>query len=239
MISGRRTARIIGFTVKALAVLLIFSVCGVIIWRMCSSGDPDSVSVLTPNPALCRAYEENGEDLTLQYQYQTTITLGDNNSGYFSVTQYVFIPEANQVQLVFRYNNSTIQYLAQDYGLSEIPSKDAHLFDVTLVRTVDLTPDNREDNIKPETLSVTRYYPSEAYTVRDTSVLYTYYRYVFENVTLEEFTAGVFADIYYVEDVDYEKPPYGTLCLYDDLSKWVEQKLTDADRRALEGYAGE
>ena len=90
MISGRRTARIIGFTVKALAVLLIFSVCGVIIWRMCSSGDPDSVSVLTPNPALCRAYEENGEDLTLQYQYQTTITLGDNNSGYFSVTQYVF-----------------------------------------------------------------------------------------------------------------------------------------------------
>ena len=122
MISGRRTARIIGTVIKVTAVLLIFSVCGVLIWRMCSSGDPESMSVLTPNKTLCEAYRENGEELTLRYQYQSTITQGESNAGYFSVTQYVFIPEANQVQLVFRYNNSTIQYLARDYGLSEIPS---------------------------------------------------------------------------------------------------------------------
>lgn len=238
MISGRRTARIIGTVIKVMAVLLIFSVCGVLIWRMCSSGDPESVSVLTPNKTLCEAYRENGEELTLRYQYQSTITRGESNAGYFSVTQYVFIPEANQVQLVFRYNNSTIQYLARDYALPEIPSKDAHLFDVTLVRTDDLTPDDREDNLDPETLGKTRYFPSEVYTVRDTSPLYTYYRYVFENVTLEDATVGVFADFYYVKDIDYDRSAYGTLCLYDDESKWVEQALTDRDRAALESYTG-
>ena len=238
MISGRRTARIIGTVIKVTAVLLIFSVCGVLIWRMCSSGDPESMSVLTPNKTLCEAYRENGEELTLRYQYQSTITQGESNAGYFSVTQYVFIPEANQVQLVFRYNNSTIQYLARDYGLSEIPSKESHLFDVTLVRTDDLTPENREDNLDPATLAKTRYFPSEVYTVRDTSPLYTYYRYVFENVTLEDATVGVFADFYYVEDIDYDRAAYGTLCLYDDVSKWVEQSLSDRDRAALESYTG-
>lgn len=237
--SGRRTARIVGTVIKLTAVLLIFSVCGVLIFRICSSGDPESVSVLTPNDALCAAYEENGGALTLRYQYQSTITLGESNAGYFSVTQYVFIPEARQVQLVFRYNNSTIQHLARDYGLDSVPSKDETLFDVTLVRTTDLTPEDREDNLDPETLARTRYRPSTVYTTRDTSPLYTYYRYVFEDVELEEHTLGVFADVYYVGDIDYEKAAYGTLCLYDDESKWIEQKLSDRDRAALESYAGE
>ncbi len=239
MMSGRRTARIIGAIVKLMAVLLIFSVCGVLIWRMCSSGDPESMSVLTPNKTLCKAYDEHGGDLTLRYQYQSTITRGEDNAGYFSVTQYVFIPEARQVQLVFRYNNSTIQHLAADYGLSEIPSKDETLFDVTLVRTTDLTPENREDNIKPETLERRRYYPTAALTVRDTSPLYTYYRYVFEDVEVEDLTVGVFADVYYVKDIDYDAEAYGRLCLYDDESKWIGQELFDRDKAALEAYVGE
>lgn len=239
MMSGRRTARIIGGIVKLMAVLLVFSVCGVLIWRMCSSGDPESVSTLTPNRALCAAYEENGEQLTLRYQYQSTVTRGESNAGYFSVTQYVFIPEAKQVQLVFRYNNSTLEYLARDYGLASVPSKEETLFDVTLVKTTDLTPENREDNAKPETLERERIAPTEAYTVRDTSPLYTYYRYVFENVEVEDLTVGVFADIYYVEDIDYAEEAYGRLCLYDAESKWVEQKLSDRDRAALAAFPKE
>ena len=237
--SGRRTARIIGTVVKLMAVLLIFSVCGVLIFRMCSSGDPESMSVLTPNETLAAAYAENDGELTLRYQYQSTITRGENNAGYFSVTQYVFIPEAKQVQLVFRYNNSTLQHLAIDYGLPEIPAKEGTYFDVTLVRTTDLTPENREDNIDPATLGKKRYAPSEVYTTRDTSPLYTYYRYVFENVEIEDLTLGVFADVYYVGDLDYEKEAYGRLCLYDDESKWVYQKLSNRDRAALGTFRGE
>ena len=227
-----------------MSALLVFSVCGVLLWRIFSSGDPDSMNVLSVNKYTYEAYEEHGDELLMQYQYQTTITMGEKNAGYFSVTQYVFIPEANQVQLVFRYNNSTITHLAQDYKLEKTPAKDEYLFDVTLVTSKDLTPDNRADNYTedgttPETLEMTRYYPTEVCTVRDTTALYTYYRYVFDGITIEDDTVGVFADVYYVGDLHYEKPAYGTLCLYDDESKWIEQKLSDRDIEALLAYGKE
>lgn len=239
-----RIPRIIGRIVKAMAVLLVFSVCGVLLWRVFSSGDPATMSVLTVNEHTYAAYEEHGEELILQYQNQDTITRGEKNAGYFSVTQYVFIPQANQVQLVFRYNNSTIKNLARDYGLSEIPSKDETLFDVTIVTTKDLTPDNREDNYSedgstPDTLELKRYYPTAVCTTRDTTSLYTYYRYVFDGISVEDDIVGVFADVYYVEDIDYHENAYGTLCLYDDETKWIEQKLSGKDIEALKAYQRE
>lgn len=238
-----RTPRIIGHLIKLLAVLLIFSVCGVLIWRLVTSQDPDTVSVLIPNETLSEAYRENGEELLMRYQNQTTITRADHNAGYFSVTQYVFIPEANQIQLVFRYNNSTLLHLKEDYGLEEIPDKEGTYFDVSVTTSVDLTPDNREDNYTtdgttPETLEIRRYHPTEALTLRETTPLYTYYRYVFEDVPMTEDTVGVFADVYYLEDLDYEDTSYGTLCLFDDESKWIEQKLSQKDQKALDAYLG-
>lgn len=238
-----RTPRIIGYIIKIMAVLLIFSVCGVLIWRMVSSRDPEGISVIIPNDDVCAAYKESGDSLLMRYQNQTTITQAEHNRGYFSVTQYVFIPSANQIQLVFRYNNSTLEYLAQDYKMSEIPSKDGTYFDVTVTTSVDKTPDVREDNYStdgttPECLEIKRYYPTASLTRRETTGLYTYYRYVFENVPMEEHTVGVFADIYYLEDLDYTQKSYGTLCLYDDESKWIEQALSQKDRAALDAYLG-
>ena len=238
-----RTPRIIGRIVKLCAVLLIFSVCGILIWRMVSSRDPEEISTLIPNETLGAAYREEGTDLLLQYQYQTTITRAEYNSGYFSVTQYVFIPSANQIQLVFRYNNSTLLHLKEDYSLSGTPSKDGTYFDVTVTTSIDKTPDIREDNYTedgttPECLEIKRYYPTAALTKRTTTGLYTYYRYVFENVPMEKHTVGVFADFYYLGDLDYGKKPYGTLCLYDDEAKWVEQPLSKNDIAALDAYLG-
>lgn len=229
-----RTPRILWRVVKLSFTVLIFLVCGILIFRMCSAGDPATMQNLMINEPLIKAYEEHGKDLKLQYQNQSTITQGEQNRGYFSVTQYVFIPEAQQVQLVFRYNNSTIKSLAKDYGLEKIPEKSEELFEVTLVTTTDLTPGNREDNLDPKTLQVTRYTPSAATRDDSSNTLYTYYRYVFDGITVAPDTVGVFADVYYVHDVDYEKAPYGALCLYDDESKWIDADLTAEDIRALE-----
>ena len=229
-----RTPRLIWRTVKISFLILILVVNGVLIFRLCSSGDPDTMKNLIVNEPLVRAYAEHGESLTLQYQNQSSITQGEKNLGYFSVTQYVFIPEAQQVQLVFRYNNSTIKNLAKDYKLESVPDKSEELFEVTLVRTTDLTPDNSEDNFDPSTLKVDRYMPSAATRDDDSNALYTYYRYVFDGVTIEEYTDGVFADVYYCKDVNYDKGAYGTLCLYDSESKWIQASLTDEDVRALE-----
>ena len=211
--------------------LLLCIICGILLWRVFSSGDPKEVKYLMGNDALYEAYEEKGKDLVLQYQMQDTITLAEYNRGYFSITQYVFIPEARQVQLVFRYNNSTIEHLARDYGLGAIPDKSEELFDLTLVTTKDLTPDNQGDNENTENLAMERYYPTAA--IRTETSLYTYYRFVFDNVEVTPDMLYVFADIYYKGDLDYEERAYGTLCLYDDASEWVPYKLSRTERKML------
>ena len=224
--------RVFWRVVKWSISLLLVLICGILIWRMCSSGDPEKVKYLMGNEALYEAYEKHGDDLVLQYQNQDTITTAERNRGYFSVTQYVFIPEAKQVQLVFRYNNSTIKHLAEDYGLAAVPDKSEELFDVTLVTTTDLTSDNRDDNANTDALEMKRYTPSAA-TRAETS-LYTYYRFVFDNIEITPDMLYVFADIYYEGDLNYEEPAYGTLCLYDDESPWVTYKLSRTERKMLE-----
>ena len=223
--------RVFWRVVKWSISLLLCIICGILLWRVFSSGDPKEVKYLMGNDALYEAYEEKGKDLVLQYQMQDTITLAEYNRGYFSITQYVFIPEARQVQLVFRYNNSTIEHLARDYGLGAIPDKSEELFDLTLVTTKDLTPDNQGDNENTENLAMERYYPTAA--IRTETSLYTYYRFVFDNVEVTPDMLYVFADIYYKGDLDYEERAYGTLCLYDDASLWVDYKLSPTERKML------
>ena len=229
--TNNHNIRLFGRVVKWSISLLLCLICGILVWRMCSSGDPKEVKYLMGNEALYDAYEKHGNDLILQYQMQDTITTAEYNRGYFSITQYVFIPEAKQVQLVFRYNNSTIKNLAKDYGLAEIPDKSEELFDLTLVTVLDNTPDNREDNEDADARTTTRYYPTAA-TRAETS-LYTYYRFVFDGIEVTPDMLYVFADIYYEGDLDYEKRAYGTLCLYDDESEWATYKLSQAERKML------
>lgn len=228
---NRHNMRVFLRVVKWSVSLLLCIICGILLWRVFSTGDPDEVKYLTGNDALYEAYQKHGNELVLQYQMQDTITLAEYNRGYFSVTQYVFIPEAKQVQLVFRYNNSTIKNVARDYGLETIPDKSEELFDLTLVTTTDLTPDNREDNQNNDALAMERYYPSSA--TRTETSLYTYYRFVFDNIEVTPDMLFVFADIYYEGDLDYEKRPLGTLCLYDDESPWVAYKLSRTERKML------
>lgn len=238
----KKTGRILKWLIAA----LIAFICGFLFWRIISAGDPASMKAMTVNESLHQAYVAHGEELTLFTQEQNSITRGENNAGYFSVTNHVFIPEANQVQLVFRYNNSTIRALVEDYALSETPSRDDELYDVTVVLAIDLTPEDTSDNAGNDESSVrfVRIHAADAPTV-EKSTLYNYRRFVFDVGSSGEDLAAlldgglllaVYADMYYVGDCDYEKPPYGTLCLYDYLSKNVDVSLTREDRRALESF---
>lgn len=231
--SRSRAPRLIGGILKAVFILLIMTVCAILLWRVLFSGDPRSVKKLAVNPTLAQAYAEHGNDLVLQYQNQATITRAEDCYGYFSVTRCVFIPQANQVQIVFRYNNSTLRHLKEDYGLAKIPEKSGTYYDVTLLRTTDLTPDDPDDNFTdPASLACDRYF-ANAEPVRTETALYTYFRYTFDNVTVEDLTDGVYVDVYYLGDLNYEEKPYGTLCIYDTYSEWIPYRLTGADRKAL------
>ena len=231
--SDYHRSRVLGRVVKTSIGLFVFFINAIILWRVFFSASiPSDVKSLTVNEPLAAAYAQHGEDSDFCYQYQKSLTYAAHNAGYFGIPEYVIIPKAEQVQIVFRYNNSTLRHLAEDYGLAEIPDKSEELFDVTLVRSTDLTPENRDDNLDPTTITTERYQPTSV--VRDETSLYTYYRIVFDGVVLENGTLGLFADIYYKGDLDYTKEAYGTLCLYDDLSEWLEYDLSKADRRALE-----
>jgi hypothetical protein len=188
------------------------------------------------NDKLCDAYEQNGGKLTIFDQEQTTHTRAENNYGYFGITQAVFIKEANQLQFVFRYNNSTLKHTKEDYSLPEIPSRDSEVYDVTVLVMYDLTPENKDDNDgkTPEAVRYERFFPTDSKAAQKT--LYNYRKFVFDGIEITDDVIGVYVDFYYVGDINYDELPYGSLLLYyqDDQNRTVA--LTSNDKKAIEGY---
>ena len=245
MSRASRGFRIFGKTIKILFFLLVFSVIIFLLWRISSADNPKSMEGVTPNDKVVAAYEKEGNNLSMFRQNLDMITRAEHNYGYFSITDSVFIPAANQIQITFRYNNSTIDHLVADKGLSETPSRESDLFDLTLVLATDLTPENTDDNLgnDPASVKLTRLHASAV--TSDTKNVYNYRRLIFDldeiDASLAELVArgellAVYADIYYVGDLNYDEPAYGTLCIYDHLSKNQNVKLSGADKKALRNY---
>ncbi|MBQ8432984.1 MAG: hypothetical protein IJX28_08895 [Clostridia bacterium] len=232
--STRRNIRIAGSIVKTLFGLLVFSVCALVLWRVFFSTKlPDSMEGIHVNQPLAEAYDTYGEALEFQYQNQFSMTYSETNAGYFGIAEYVIIPKANQVQVILRYNNSTLKHLQADYQLPSLPEKGGDYFDFTLRQITDLTPTNTGDNSDPAALEILRHTPS--HVSMDTTALYTYYRLVFDGVEIDESAVcSILLDIYYVEDRNYEQPAYGALLIYDDLASWIPYRLSAADKQALQ-----
>ena len=240
-----RAFRWSGRIVKFLFFCIIFGVIALLLWRVFSSDDPESMERLTVNEPLALAYEEAGDDLYLFRQEQRSVTSGEKNYGYFSVTDAIFIPSANQIQIVVRYNNSTLRSLTEDKGLAEVPDRNEDLFDVTLSVATDLTPENEEDNFgnSEKSVAFTRVHATDV--TSDTKNLYNYRRFVFDLGTAgvdlsalmeEELLLAVYTDIYYVGDLNYDEPAYGTLCLYDYKTEIADVRLSKEDAAALRDY---
>ena len=249
---SNRTWRAPGKIIKYAALTLVFSVCALILWRIFSSGDPKSMKTLMVSDATYEAYVAGGETLKVYYQKsQLDMTRAEYNSGYFRVSQVAIIEEADQIQLVVRYNNSTLRYIEDSLGFGDDKklSRDDDLFEVSIVKNIDLTPDNKNDNAYnsveyPEAVKTERYYPTKV--ISEKKNLYNYRKFIFEGVSVDELTLALFVDIYYKgEDKDGNiiVPDYkigtvgsGTLCIYDYNSDNLDRKLTDSDRKALDDF---
>lgn len=237
MATSKYSWRIFGFIVKAVCGVFIAAVVGLLLWRIIDSAiDPGEMNTLIPNEKLVDAYNDNGGKLTMYDQEQTTHTRGNNNYGYFGITQSVFIKEANQLQFVFRYNNSTLRHTKEDYSLPSVPSRDEEVYDVTVTVMYDLTPENKDDNDgkTPEAVKYERFFPSDMRSAKKT--LYNYRKFVFDGIEITDDVIGVYVDFYYVGDINYDELPYGSLLLYyqDDQNRTVA--LTSNDKKAIEGY---
>ena len=236
--------RIIKFIVKAIGLTLVFGTTIFFLWRaFISTIIPKEVDGLAPNPALHAAWtaaEQAGEDLTYFTQEQNETTTAEHNYSYFTAKEVSFIEDANQIQVLFRYNNATIRSLVKDYELPEIPDREADLYDITLYVAYDLTPDDLSDNDgnDPESVKFVRYYPSA--TESASTLMYNYRRLTFDGVDMmvtDNPVLAVYVDVYYVEDIDYSKDSYGTLCIYDYATEKDYYKLSKDEVKALEEYS--
>ena len=229
-----RTPFLIGRIIKISLVVFVVVINLLILWRVFFSANiPKEIKTIAPNATLCEVYREHGDDMTLQYQDQYTLNYDKGREGAFGVPTYVYIPEAKQLQVVFRYNNSTLRKLADEYGLTELPDKDNEYFDVSLLLVTDLTPEDLTDAEE----ACNRIAPTSK--TRDTTLLYTYYRYVFDGVEIDESAvSSLFLDVYYLEDLDYAQKPYGSLMLYTYSAEWRDVDLTARDKKALQDFAG-
>ena len=236
---------------RLIIVTVIALVVGVFVWRFITSTPPDELMTVTPNDKLFEAYNENG-GLVMITQEQNTITRNEDSYGYFAVSDVVFIPEIEQLQILIRYNDSTLKALKGDYaedfsalGEDEYPDSLRDWYDVSVVLARDLTPENSEDNLesKPESVELVRIKPTEVSASAHVD-RYSYRRLIFDNVTMDELTLAVYADFYYLGDVAYEKEDfdiytdtaYGTLCLYTFADRTLEVELTKDDIKAIESY---
>ena len=239
--------KIVKRVIIALFSLVIASIIGILLWRIFSSGDPSSMKGIYADRAIADAYNAQGGELYMFTQDQRSITSGESNYSYFSITSCVIIPDANEIQTVMRYNNSTLRYTATDFGLDAVPSRDSDIYDVTVVVAIDLTPDNEEDNLGNDPDSVRFVRCHGTLVAKDTKNMYNYRRYVFSlddaQLNIKELMdqgllLAVYADIYYNGALDYEQTPYGVLCLYDFKSENVRVRLTGKDVKAI-GKLGE
>ena len=239
-VTFKRIVRLIRF----LLICLVLTICIFLIWRVFSTGTPKEIKNLDANEKLKTVYAEKGEGLYVFDQIYDQITRADRNAGYFAIPEAKFIPDANQAQIVFRYNNSTIKALKEDYKLSAVPSREEELFDVSLVLYIDLTPSNEEDNhdIGSDTVKTIRITPTSSTPAK--SKLYNFYRYVFdfengeESVDLDELLKSgtliaVHAQIYYKGDLNYEETAYGAVCVYDYRRDNDPVKLSKDEKEAL------
>lgn len=240
-----RTFKFTGRVIKFLFTLLIIFICVFLFWRVFCSGDPDSMKTLSINDSLYEAYNEADGDLEVFNQGHLTITTAKDNRGYFTLTKTAIIPDANQIQVVLRYNNGTIRHLEQDFALESTPDRSEDLFDVSLFFSVDLTPDNTEDNAIVSENGTRTFRCSSKLVESDTKGLYNYRKFVFDlDECGEDISAliesgellAVYADIYYVEEMDLDQKAYGTIFVYDYKAKNIDVELSKADIKNFESW---
>ncbi|MBE6577403.1 MAG: hypothetical protein E7653_04635 [Ruminococcaceae bacterium] len=229
--------------VIALVSLVVAGVIALLLWRVFSSENPKAMETLTPTDKLVAEYNKSGDELYMFNQKQRSITSAEDNYGYFSITDYAIIPEANEIQTLFRYNTSTLKHTAEDHALEAVPSRDSEVYEVTLLLAIDLTPDNQDDNLGNDPESV-RFVRCKGSTVgSDKKNMYNYRRVVFQlddaDVNIKQLLdqrllLAIYADICYLGDINYDDPD-GTLCLYDYLSPNVRLELDKRDVKVLTG----
>jgi hypothetical protein len=201
------TLWILGHVVRFLFVLLLIGMITVLLWRVVFSQDPpDGFDQISGNDVLREALHTNGK-ITVLTQDQVKYTEGADNYAYFNLDYCYFFKEADQVQLLLFYNNSTLEHLAEDRGLAAVPPRGEEIFSLKMTQYLDVTPEDHAKAGENDILTEERVLAPSRCEIT-TNSLYTFLRYTFDGVDLDADTVVIYLDMC------YEGESYGTLRLY-------------------------
>ena len=184
--------------IKFIFVLLIIAVYTLLLGRMFLARYTGSMAKYAWTNNAIKTYEQT-TDFTLMTQ-NLSKTIDDN--GYFSISNYVYIPEINEVQFTVRYNNSTVDTLENFYtDVSDIGE--------TFVFTLTDNNGNVYDSYK---------YLSKS------NLIYNFRRLVFEGVDLSN-AGTLYLNVYYINDVSKSSKIYTSFQLYNEDANSFESDL--------------
>lgn len=108
--------KLAGRIAKGLVIFVIFFLNALFILRCCFAADKHTLSAIVPTDALRAAYAASDGDVEL-LTHELVREISEN--GYMSLYSFVWCPDAREVQITVRYNESVYSYneLSEDAPL--------------------------------------------------------------------------------------------------------------------------
>jgi len=186
----------IGKKVKTVLKLLVFltSLCIYLFFffRVCSSNDPKVMQQIVWNETTVAAYQQEPDAFQAFEQFPSAYMTVD---GSFWITNIVYLPQAKQLQVTVKYNDSTLRKLKEAIGSDyQIPDEPFVYY---------LVDDNG-----------TRY--DEYSFISDEKSIYNYRRLVFENIDLTDVSI-MYIKMESVDGADLDGIPRGSLAVWHEL----------------------
>ncbi len=191
---------------KYFIIALIIVVYILMIFRIIIKEDPKSAKAFLWTDAAIAAYESQPDSFKVMNQQIVSFQYLDENSasgyskqtyntitddGYFQVNNFMYIEATGELILTFRYNNASISWLKEKYGLNEINGEPYFL-----------------------ALSDSKGYITDYSYVSSSRFTYQYRRVVFSGVDLsQESTMDI--NIYRMQEDINLADPIATLPVYD------------------------
>ena len=144
----------------------------------------------------------------------------DYKDNYFFAEHLIYIPEAKQLQVVLRYNNSALEKIATKYELDAVPEADPELFIFTLSTLY--TEEGSEEEL------TRRYNCSYYYT--DQKYMYNYVKLIFDGVEFDDNTKWYRVDTYFAShDIPGESKPLAINLVWQSNRPSSEYKLSKSE----------
>ena len=206
------------FTFKTVILAISFFIYAFFIFRLCSTQEaPESVSSVVWNDTTRAAYAAAPDEFQILSQEPSTFI---TENGRFWISDVVYLPQAKQLQMTIKYNDSTLKYLKEALAKQASTTQDDGTVQTVSVDDITLPDEPFDYSILDNSGNRYHVYSSTA----DHKQNYNYRRLVFEDIVIPEH-AAFYIDMYYVGAIDYSAIPYGSLMAWNTSMDTEELKV--------------